>query len=551
MTVVRTVSFAFLSVGWLAIAASSPAVAQQQPAIDPEVARWLQDAQQDADGYLYLPLKTPEPGATPKETAENEKKFNTAKTTRINQVRRYLLSDEALPEADQNIVKGWFYIHEFRVLTQTSPKELEQLPELRFDFFKQWIKPIRNSTNRKMMIDLTLGAMQQVVLNKFHPVVQYNAMLIIGELNEQEDVRVGGTANWRTPEPYSAALPFIIDRVENVNSPDPVRVAALVSLLRHLEWEPHRSRESPIPAGTRTQLINTLLKLADMKSPPATRSVEGQLWMRRRAVEGLGLASVTTAQPEVVTAIEKILKDNTEPLQLRFAAALALGRSNVPAGYKIDPSELARTLGSLAATGIKSEFDRLDKMDKLEAERREVYSSLGEAGAPGSVPGGQGGYGEGGPGILQPNALDPQVDPKSYRLDPLRKRLRYQLYCVQTALGYSFEKNPPTPAEGATAARKGALKIATTPADKKVVDEVVDAVNKVATDIEKNKIDYTQLKTDMKTGVKSLEKTLAKLTPAPAAPAAPMPGAPMPGAPMPKPLALPEDDLLGAPAAKN
>jgi hypothetical protein len=529
MTVVRIVSYAFLLV-W-AILAPRMVLAQQAPA-DPDLTRLFQEAQKDADGYLYLPLKTPAPGATPEETKKNEQNFAKAKTQRVAQVRKYLMStDEALPEADQAIVKNWFYFHEFRVLTQTSPKELEQLPAARFDFFKQWIYPIKHSANHQMMIDLTLGVMQQIVLNDFHPVVRYNAMLIIGDLNEQEVVRFG--ANPRLPEPYSAALPFIIDRIENANSPDIVRVAALVGLIRHLEWEPYRSPQSPIPPGTRTQMVNTLLKLATMKEPPPTRTAEGHLWMRRRALEGLGLASVTTAQPEVVTTIETILKDNAEPLQLRFAAALALGRTNVPAGYKIDSNELARTLGMLAATGIKSEFERLEKMDKDEAERRKVYETLGESGTPGVGPGyGSARLGEGMP--TQPGYFEEEIDPKSYRLDPLRKRLRYELFCIQTCLGHTHSRAPAPPA-----ARKGALKLATSSAEKKAVEDILDAVNKLALMIEKNKNDYAMLKAEMKTGAKTLETTVAKFAPAPA-PAAP-------GAPMPKPPASLDDELLDGP----
>lgn len=551
MTITRTLWTACL-LGVFAWAPGGVTALAQQPPVDQELARLMTEAEQDADGFMFLRLKTAPVGDTPEATAKNKQEFDKFKTQRITQVRRLLITDQALSEADAVIVKGWFYGHEFRVLTQTSPKDLEQLPTARFELFKQWILQTKHQTNHQMMIDLTLGMMQQIVMNNFHPVVRYNAMLVIGELNEQEVVRFGGAP--RLPEPYSAALPFIIDRIENPNSPDPVRVAALVGVIRHLEWEPHRTKDNPIPAGVRTQLIASLLKLAEMKTPPGQRTPEGHQWMRRRAIEGLGLASVTTAQPDVVTAVEKLLKDNTESLQLRFAAALALGRTNIPAGYKIDPSELARTLGTLAVTGIKSEFDRLDKMDKVEAEHREVYEGLaGTGGVPGAIQGGRP-YGEGIAG-MQPGVMQAEVDPKTYRLDPLRKRLRYDLYCVQTGLGYSGEKAAPAPAEGAAPQRKGALKLANTPAEKKPAEDILAQVNKIAMAIEKNKLDYTLLKTEMKTGLKTLETTVAGFAPAAAAPAAPMPGvAPQPGAPMPNPAVKPpasiDDDLGAAPAKK-
>jgi hypothetical protein len=465
-----------------------------------------------------------------------------------------LRSELPLSGPEQLAIDGYFNNFEFKVLTQSTPEDLEQLPKRRFDLFKLYILQVKNSENHKKLIDLTLAMMQQIVMNNFHPLVRYNAMLIIGELNEQEVLRVGGSPT--LPEPYSAALNFIIDRVEDPNTSDPVRVAALIGLVRHLEWEPFRKPENPIPAPTRNLMVASLIKLAEMKTPPNNRTAEGQLWMRRRAVECLGLAGVVTAPANIVAPVEKILKDNTEPLNLRCIAAQAMGQMNIPAAQKMDALELARTLGSLAAAAIKTEFDRLDAIDKLAEEHNAIYATLGAGG--GGVPGGFGGPGPGGEGFRGPApgrfggegiggglggpADDFAPDPKAYRLEPVRKRLRYQLYCVQVGLGYPLDT-----ANRTNPKRQGAERIATLPAEKKAVKEVLDAVNKLAEAIEKNKIDLIELKTTLKNEAKALEGVIAKVTPAaaPAAAADPAAAPAAPGAPMPKP----EEDLLGGAAA--
>jgi hypothetical protein len=310
-----------------------------------------------------------------------------------------------------------------------------------------------------------------------------------------------------------------------------------------MEWEQFRAEGNPIPANTRTSVIAALLKLAEMKTPPAGRSAAGHEWMRRRAIEALGFASVTTAQPQVVDAIDKVLRDSAEPLHLRCAAALALGRANVPAAHKMEANELTRTLGALAATSIKNEFDRLEKMDKLEPG--------GGEGQPGVLPGGPrlGGIRPGGPGGLGGEfgpggpLAEQMEDPKAYRLEPLRKKLRYQLYCVQTGLGHPIDRA--APAAGGNPVRKGSHRIAGAPAEKKAAEDVLAEVNKLADTIERNKSDLVQLKQDLIDGTKKLDAVVARLA-APAAAPAPMPADPAnpakPAAPAPP---AGDEDLLG------
>jgi hypothetical protein len=516
----------------LIAAASVVATANAQ---DPAAAALIASADPDKNGFLVLPLPQPQPGQTLGQ-------FESLKLQRKNEVNRLLREDLPLDPANRLIIERYFNNYEFRILTQTAPEDLELLPKRRFDLFKLYILTCKHPDTHKLMIDLTLAMMQQIVQNKFHPIVRYNAMIVIGELNEQEVLRVGATP--LLPEPYSAALNFMVERVDDQNTPDPIRVAAMVGVLRHLEWEPFRAQDNPIPAGTRTTMIAALTKLAEMKTPPAGRSQEGHEWLRRRAIEALGLASVTTALPNVIDTIDKVLKDTTEPLHLRCAAALAIGRANVPAAQKIDANELTRTLGVLATTTIKSEFDRLTKMNKAEEERRAVYEGTAASGA---GPGGEGNIGPrrfggegfgpaaqpGGEGIGGP--ADVFEDPKAYRLEPVRKRLRYQLYCVQTGLGYPLDRAGAPPANPPV--RKGSQRIAGTPAEKKAAEDVLIAVNKLAEVIEKNKTDLAMLEKDLTAGAKALDAAVAKLAAPPAAaPAQPNAANPVPAA---------DEDLIG------
>ncbi|WP_425616774.1 hypothetical protein NA78x_000429 [Anatilimnocola sp. NA78] len=526
------------------------AVAQaQEPA--PAANNLIASAEPDANGFLVLPLPKPGAGET---LGQFESRKTQVKTRVLNAIRADLpLGENAL------MVEKYFNNFEFRTLTQTTPEALDALPKARFDFFKYYIFVCKNQETHQEMVRLTFNMMQQIVNNNFHPVVRYNAMIMIGDLNEQEVLRFG--SDLKLPEPYAATLPFMVDRLDDARTPDPVKIAALVGILRHLEWEPYRG--APLPAGTRTTMLNALVKLAEMKDPPAGRTAEGQQWLRRRAIEALGLASVTTATPAAVTAIEKVLKDSSEPLALRCSAAMAMGRANVPANHKVDANELSRLLANLAATSVKTEFERLIAMNQKEKEHAAVYATIGSGTGGGNFGGPGGGEGFARPAMMPPmGGIDGMIgpggmnqfaeDPKAYRLDAVRKRLRYQLHCVQTGLGHPLDKTgtPPNPN-----IRKGAQRLATNAAERKAAEDLLAAVNKLADIVEKNRTDLAQLETTMLTESKMLEAAIARTVPAPApaeaAPAAPgQPAAP--GAPAAKPAAASDDDLLGgaAPAKK-
>src|SRR5207253_11318008 len=112
------------------------------------------------------------------------------------------------------------------------------------------------------------------------------------------------------------------------------------------------------------------------------------------------------------------------------------------------PVESAKELGHLALVICDTELIRATKLRKEEDEHlaRLAGTYQGELG-PGAGVGIRGPGGEGGPGGLRPirplqgmggpggegrMPIDPSMmDPKQYRYDYARRRLRQQLYCVQ------------------------------------------------------------------------------------------------------------------------
>src|SRR5262249_9633376 len=119
-------------------------------------------------------------------------------------------------------------------------------------------------------------------------------------------------------------------------------------------------------------------------------------WMRRRATEALTLACATKADAEIAAAMERVLKDETNPINVRLAVATALGRMSLQAPAKIDAVATAKDLGYLALVTCDAELTRAEAQRKADYEHygrlMGTYSGEGDysgglSGGPGGMPG--------------------------------------------------------------------------------------------------------------------------------------------------------------------
>lgn len=474
----------------------------------------------DAEGYKVLI-----PSAT---LATN--KLQEAKVKAI--VFNVLKGNAGLNE-NRVIFDAYFAKFYFPMRTQTTPEALADLPIERHRFFRDYLEACSVPEVHAHLADMTLSQMQMIVDDNFHPTVRYNAMFIISSLNDQEKVVIGASKG--TPEPMLRALPVILDEFNKPTNTDAIRVAALLGLVRHLEWDNFKSGP-PIPQAQKAAVVKTLLDLALQRTPPAGRDAEGQQWFRRRAIEGLAHASYTQVQPAVADAIEKLLMDDTEVLAVRCAAAAAVGKMTYQAPVKLDAMPMARELGFLALVSCDHELTRVANMKKLEDERAARLAGEPLPGA-GGVPGPETGRPAGGPrppagGDLLggPGGGIFTEDPKQYRFDPLRRRIRADLYCVQVGLTGGDDK---------TQTARGVEKVAKTPEEKDYVANIKAAVDRMAKTLEDaGGLDLAGLEKDLRSQIKTLEGMTRKLGAAAIPAAVEGPGevpAPAPPAPVPAP----------------
>lgn len=545
-----------LAQGLLAVALSMP------------VSSWAMAQEVGPEGYKIL---TPNPALIKSKVKEREQE---------TLVRSVLKGDAAL-DANQAIFDEYYSKFFFPRMTLTSEEALAKIADSRQKFLRD-LSDVAKSTNaHEHLVEITLANLAPIVQDPgFHPAVRYNCLLIIGSLNAVEAVRVGTSK--APPEPYTKALPTLLEEFKKADNTDAMRVGALLGISRHLEWDDVRPAASRMPVPMRQDCIAQLVALANANTPPANTTPDGHLWMRRRAIEGLALASTVAVDPTVKDAFEKLLADEQQPLAIRVAVAAAMGKMafKAPALPKVDTQ--TKELGYVAALACRVGVQRLTDMRKHEEELTGAVGAAGGAtsfgggggggppGMPGgmsipgmpkgggsgmpSMPGGKkgggsmpggAGYGLGGggggmpgfPGMGGSAKEQAPPEPHAYRYDFLKRQLRAQLFAVQQGLGDAR----------AGAGLKGMKSLASVPADVKYVDDVTKKLGEVIRVIEsKDPRTPEEFRTDLSKAVAELEALTRKVVLA--APTTPEASAP---APVAGGAAAASDDAAaaGAPAA--
>lgn len=350
---------------------------------------------------------------------------------------------------------NWFLRYLFAMMTLNEADILSELPVDRKKLIRDYLEIATDAGAHQYLVELTLNKMKEIANDEYHPAVRYNAMLIIGELNEDELQRTG---LGRPPVPYLPALAVLLQEYKNPDQLDYVRVATLVGMLRHVQLHAYDQREAfknptqRIPAATITDIRQTMLDLVDTKVPPEGRSVEGHHWMRRRAVEVLGWLAFGSADAEIVNKLHEVVAKSEDERGVRCQAVLAFGKVKFDPAMKADGAKLASDIAKFIVETAGNEADRLVREEAATEKEFQVLSGSGSqlggsglgGGGLGGGPGGRriGGRGAGGPGMGPGMGGIPGMgggrqkidDPYAYRIEPVRRKLKHEIGCAMTAL---------------------------------------------------------------------------------------------------------------------
>jgi hypothetical protein len=230
------------------------------------------------------------------------------------------------------------YLNTYTFAEMTLPENVQRLPELRQLFFKK-IWQAKDMEAYKAVNEITLKAMQNLVnpKNNFHPAVQYNAILLLGDLDNEPRTAGGRQAK---PVPWAGAMDTLIKCATLSAFPDHVRAGALIGLERQAEFG--------LTPDNRDSITSAARLIIQEKTPPQGRNREVHDWMRRRACEILGFAGQVGGDNNVPILLIDAMNDPQATLAFRCSAAHALGKLRYEGALGIDTKKLSAGMGDLA-----------------------------------------------------------------------------------------------------------------------------------------------------------------------------------------------------------
>ena len=363
------------------------------------------------------------------------------------------------PQTNRQLLVSWYQGYRFAQMTQ--PTSVGEISANRISFLEDLNKKCRSQEVHDYLVgDVAFPAMQAIIQGNFHPVVKYNAMLIVGALNAEESI---AAATRLPPVPYAPSLALLVQYVQDDTASDALRLGAWVGVLRHITMDFYNTGiqgqlnttiqgTRTIPPNQKLLIYNQALALVK-QSAPASRSLEAHTWFQRRALDVIGWVGFIPPNSDVVPTVSAIVANDQAPLSLRLSAALTLGRLQYrQSGVGLPAGETSLSLGDLAITICKNEFQRV-ALAELKAKGPASEDSGiggmggmdggmgGAMGGMGGMDGGMGGGAMGGMGGM--GGMDGGLFGGGSRLSPKKRRevnysrqlLVYQLNHVSMGLG--------------------------------------------------------------------------------------------------------------------
>jgi hypothetical protein len=271
-----------------------------------------------------------------------------------------VLRGEAKPDGlfDQYFQKYFFV----QFSKPTKPNSIDDLPRLRRELRNYFIS-CHSSEAYKKLTDMTMSAMQLLLRGKhgtYDYAIKYNALLTIGELNEDPEKSGKG-------KPSAAAFTFLLKVLLWKSAPDYWRVAALYGIER-------QAAAGTIPKGSAGALSAELLKMVEQKQPPAGRDAAANQYLRRSAAQVLAVIGDPGPNERIVKAIEAVVADPDAKLTMRCEMAQLLGEFKYPKSAESDVQRIAWMATHLAVDLCKQQLESADSPGRAPSRRMIQYA---------------------------------------------------------------------------------------------------------------------------------------------------------------------------------
>jgi hypothetical protein len=267
------------------------------------------------------------------------------------------VTDPAQYAANQQKFNDFFTKYFFPAMTRTEPNEIDDVAGLREELFKKYLWPSTNEQLQKTLTVMTFSAMQAIVVGDpaqppFDPTVRYNAVLVLGLLDEQYP----NPAAPQLPEKPLLNATALLLKIVNGSAANNNAYPPLVVLGALIGLERHAQLRQTLPPQAINLMTATALNFVNAAAPPAGVGADVHVWMRMRAAGVLAQLGSTGQDNQVYNALLSLVA-NLKSLDDRCEAAALLEKFKYE-GAKVDGAVTAQQLLKLAGEVADAELAR-------------------------------------------------------------------------------------------------------------------------------------------------------------------------------------------------
>ncbi|QDS86838.1 hypothetical protein EC9_10130 [Rosistilla ulvae] len=272
---------------------------------------------------------------------------------RIKQIRGQIVNDPAqLSEQKDFFVK----IYQNIFASMTDPAEFSNLQPRRAEVMKDIYNAARRG-NTQVSRGLSIMSFQQckaIAQGNYYPGARINAVFMIGELNDREP----NSLEKQAPIPMQAALPLLLEIVEDAKYDDGLRVAAIQGIQRHASlnaerWKPELQDK-----------VADLMIATAQQDAPKDRNLDAHGWVQMLAINTL----VSLKNPRRVDQVAKLVmeiptKEDSSQLALVYAAR-ATPNIQIPKEFKPQADTVLKRWAAEVSESIAREAKRIEDLEK-------------------------------------------------------------------------------------------------------------------------------------------------------------------------------------------
>ncbi len=249
-------------------------------------------------------------------------------------------SDPGKKELFENYISKYY----LPKMTRPDPHALGELGKDRYELFRQYVWPADPSV-QKWLTNTLLQRMKTIYDDAaYHPSVRYNAVLIVGLLDDEYGIDSG--PNRRPPQPSvdaNSSLVRLLSAGLKKSSVSPsMIVGALIGLERHAKF-----RDS-LPQSAQDTMAKGFMVVMGRDKFPQEMSNSVRNWIRLQAATGLAEMASVGEQGQYHQALMKLIDDPSFGIENRCEAAGLLAKIPYKQGDPIDGPAAVKSLTQLA-----------------------------------------------------------------------------------------------------------------------------------------------------------------------------------------------------------